>query len=374
MQIRLCSHLEATRAPELEGVALAERTRGANVMKTPQLLTTALALALAATAACNRADASREANEAAAEVRRAAGVAGDRLADGWLTAKVQAKYFADDDIKARYIDVSSRDGTVTLKGFVENEAVRQEALRIARETEGVARVDDQLLLGQAPQTAAASTGSSPATPAPEAVGTTGASGSPAPGTAIDDATVTSLVQAKYFLDPGIKARSIDVSTRNGIVTLRGQVASDNERAQALLLARTTLGVERVEDGLAIDASLAPPAPSASTGSTPLPSGRIAGAGTAAPAATPPAAGASAAGSTAVGTSGARAADTTVETAIKSKLSRDAQLKGIEVSARDGVVLLQGTVASQATKQRALTAARETEGVMQVVDRLSVKGK
>ena len=42
--------------------------------------------------------------------------AGDRLADGWLTAKVQAKFFADDDIKARYIDVATRllnaDGTL----------------------------------------------------------------------------------------------------------------------------------------------------------------------------------------------------------------------------------------------------------------------
>jgi hyperosmotically inducible protein len=331
-----------------------------------QLFVSALALAVATTA-CNRSDASREAREAAAEVRRAAGIAGERLADGWLTARVQAKFFGDKDVKARYIDVSSRDGIVTLKGFVENEAVRQEALRIAQGTDGVARVNDQLLLGQAPPMVA-SAGSSPA-----AVGTTGSSGAPVPpaGTAIDDATVTSLVQAKYFLDPSVKARSIDVSTANGIVTLRGHVASDNERAQALLLARTTLGVDRVEDSLTIDASLAQPTASASTGTSPLPSASIAGAGAAAPAvpsATPP----GAAGSSAVGTSGVRTADANVETAIQSKLTRDAQLKGIEVSMRDGIVLLQGSVANQAAKQRALTAARETEGVTQVVDRIGVK--
>jgi osmotically-inducible protein OsmY len=38
------------------------------------------------------------------------------------------------------------------------------------------------------------------------------------------------------------------------VTLRGAVGSDAERTQALALARATTGVERVEDGLTVDAS------------------------------------------------------------------------------------------------------------------------
>jgi osmotically-inducible protein OsmY len=185
--------------------------------------------------------------------------------------------------------------------------------------------------------------------------------------------VTSLVQSKYFVDPSIKMRDIDVSTTNGVVTLRGQVASDTERAQALLLARTTYGVQRVEDALTIDASLAQPV--AGTGGTPaggsLPSSPVAGAGEAAPAATatPPTS-----PSPAAGTSDARAADSPLEKTLRSKLATDPQVKaaGLEVSARDGIVLLQGTVATQAAKQKALTLARETEGVMQVIDRIAVK--
>jgi hyperosmotically inducible protein len=333
-----------------------------------RLLSTALAVA-AATAACSRSDVSREAREATVEVRSAARQAGERLTDGWLTAKVQAKFFADEDVKARYIDVSSQDGIVTLKGFVENEDVRQEALRIARSTDGVTRVEDQLLLGQAPQTASAQppTGTS-AAPMPQLVGTSGSSESTTSTSAagLDDSTVTSLIQAKYYLDPHVKARSIDVSSTNGVVTLRGQVASDNERAQALLLARTTQGVQRVEDSLTIDASLSQPTGGAAPGSASLPSSSIAGAGTAAPSAP------SASRSTAVGTSGARSADATVESALRSKLHGNAQLKGIEISARDGVVLLQGSVANQTAKQRALSLVRETEGVTQVVDRLTIK--
>jgi osmotically-inducible protein OsmY len=42
-----------------------------------------------------------------------------------------------------------------------------------------------------------------------------------------------------------------------------------------------------------------------------------------------------------------------------------------VTAKNGVVLLQGTVTSAAAKQRALTIARGTDGVTQVVDRVQV---
>jgi hyperosmotically inducible protein len=318
---------------------------------------------------CSREDTSREAREAAAEVRTVAARAGERLADSWLTAKVQARFFADDDIKARYIDVSSRDGTVTLKGFVESDAVRSEAVRIARNIDGVTHVDDQLLLGQAPQTAVNA-------PPPPAVGTSGSSGaSPAgrPAALPDDAMVTSLIQSRYFLDPSIKMRNIEVSAINGVVTLRGTVAGNNERAQALLLARTTEGVERVEDGLTIDASLGVPGPAAggTAAAAPLPSAPIAGADAAAPAttATP-----SSRASTAVGTSGARPADSSLEKNLRSKLAADPQTKGVslDISARDGVVLLQGTVATAAIKQKAISVARQGEGVVQVVDRITVK--
>jgi hyperosmotically inducible periplasmic protein len=336
-------------------------------MKTALPLTL-IVIACSAMAACSREETSREAREAAAGVKTVAARAGDRLADSWLTAKVQAKFFADDDIKARYIDVSSRDGNVTLKGFVESDAVRQEAIRIARTTDGVTHVEDRLLLGQAPQTAMG------VTPASAPVGTSGSTVMPRSGAAAvpNDSMVTSLIQSKYFVDPRIKMRSIDVSTTSGVVTLRGNVASDNERAQALLMARTTEGVERVEDALTIDASLATPVAGASGAATgsPLPSTPIAGAGV--PAAAGPAAPQSS-GVTAAGASGTQPADASLETTIRSKLAGDAQLKAarLEVSARAGVVLLQGTVATQALKQKALTLAREGPGVVQVIDRIKV---
>jgi len=306
-------------------------------MKTPQLFIAALAAALIPASACNRADTDENARRAAAGMREAAVRAGDRLADSWLTTKIQAQYFADEDIKARYINVFTREGVVTLKGHVDSARAREQALNIARYTDGVRRVEDQLVgasatAGAAPETLAADhRGSAVAT-----------SGTVPPADAgadrMDDASVTSRVQAKYFLDPSVKARQIEVETRERVVTLRGEVASDNERAQALLLARTTEGVERVEDALTVNAALAggelvpvqPPAPPHSD-------------------------------------------DEALVARVQSRWSAepDLQALSIQATAKDGVLLVEGTLPTAAARQRAIAVARGTDGVVQVVDRTRV---
>ena len=164
---------------------------------------------------------------------------------------------------------------------------------------------------------------------------------PARGVA-DDSTVTSRIQAKFFLDQTIKGRRIDVDTHGGIVTLRGDVASDNERAQALLLARTTEGVERVEDALTVNAAIEPPAPdTAKAAEVPSPSS---------------------------------ADDEALISRVQAQFGEEASLKSatITVTAKDGVVLLDGVAPTAAAKQQAITAARGTDGVVQVIDRITVE--
>jgi osmotically-inducible protein OsmY len=178
---------------------------------------------------------------------------------------------------------------------------------------------------------------------------------------LDDSRVTSSVQSKFFLDNTIKMRRIEVSTRQGVVTLRGEIASDNERAQALLLARTTEGVDRVEDNLTVNPALDQSATAAP--------GAAATPGAARP--NPPAAGQEPAAPDAQAPAGQ---DDTLAREVESRLSanrvtRDAK---IAVTARDGVVLLEGTVTSMAVKTRILTLARGTKGVLQVVDRITVR--
>jgi hyperosmotically inducible protein len=288
-------------------------------MKTPQLLCGAIALA-AALAGCDRAatqaDAKKVATEVASNVKAGTQVvaakAGDELSDGWLSTKIQSKFVADQDIKATDIDVSTRDGVVTLKGRVLNEPMRSLAVAIAKNTNGVKQVVDQLSVTIAAPVAAG-----------RPVATTGtvttATTRPGP---LDDARITSSIQAKYFLDDKIKGRPINVETTNGVVTLRGEVGSEIERGEALLLARTTEGVKRVEDSLTV------------TGGPD---------------------------------------DNALSARIQSTLSADGQMKGasIDVTARSGVVLLEGTAPSTAAKQRALSLARDADGVTQIIDRIRI---
>jgi osmotically-inducible protein OsmY len=229
-------------------------------MRTPQLLTwAALVVALGSGAACNRADTDAQTSRAAADVRAAAQKAGDELSDAWLTTQIQAKYFADRDIKGRYIDVSTNDRVVTLEGYVPSEEARQRVVQIARNASGVREVQDRLLIGRAPQDANRTL---PAETAPTS-GRTEAPPAPAPssepantssvGQQIDDARITTTIQAKFFMSPVVKGRHIDVDSRGGVVTLRGEVGSEREREEALRVAREADGVQRVEDMLTVNA-------------------------------------------------------------------------------------------------------------------------
>jgi len=310
-------------------------------MKAPQLFGVALTLAIALSG-CHRpaskAEVQQTASDAAATVKVESAKAREQLADAWLTTKIQSKFVGDREIKATDINVSSHDGVVTLKGRVLNDPMRTLAVAIAQNTDGVRQVVDQLNVEIAPPVPARAQNAA----TPDAVATTGTAGNtarPATVPASDDARITSSIQSKYFMDERIKGRHIDVATDGGVVTLNGEVGDETERAEALLLARTTEGVKRVEDSLTVTAGQ----PSAVTSTAAAP------------------------------TVAASAGDETLTARIKSQLSSDTQIKGapLDVSAKNGVVLLQGTVTTRAAKQRALTLARGTDGVTQVVDRIRI---
>ena len=65
-----------------------------------------------------------------------------------ITAKIKAKMALDDTVKALDIDVDTVGTTVTVSGVVKSESQRQRALALARETEGVKQVVDQLRLNR----------------------------------------------------------------------------------------------------------------------------------------------------------------------------------------------------------------------------------
>jgi hyperosmotically inducible protein len=68
---------------------------------------------------------------------------------------------------------------------------------------------------------------------------------------LTDAGRTAKIKSKMALDDTVKARTIDVTTSNGIVTLTGTVGSEAERAKAVQLAKETQGVTLVVDHLRV---------------------------------------------------------------------------------------------------------------------------
>ena len=61
-----------------------------------------------------------------------------------LTSKIKAKMVLDDNIKARAIDVTTDDSSVTLTGTVRSVDEHDRAVRLARDTAGVQHVADHL--------------------------------------------------------------------------------------------------------------------------------------------------------------------------------------------------------------------------------------
>jgi len=84
------------------------------------------------------------ARSAAQTTKVAAGRTQEALGEAAITAKIKSKMALDDYVKARTVNVSTHGSTVTLTGTVQSEQERQRAVRLARETEGITQVVDQL--------------------------------------------------------------------------------------------------------------------------------------------------------------------------------------------------------------------------------------
>ena len=78
--------------------------------------------------------------------------------DDAITTDIKAKMFSEPALKAATVDVVSKQGEVTLTGQVPDDAARLAAYKIASETKGVSRVNDQMSVATAqisvPQAAA----------------------------------------------------------------------------------------------------------------------------------------------------------------------------------------------------------------------------
>lgn len=73
--------------------------------------------------------------------------AGEEITDGWITTRIKSKFVGEDALKDSDIHVSTDNHVVTLTGTVMSAAGRAKAVALAKEVEGVRRVDDRVTIG-----------------------------------------------------------------------------------------------------------------------------------------------------------------------------------------------------------------------------------
>lgn len=142
--------------------------------------------------------------------------------DSGTTSVIQQTLEANEKVKARQVDVETREGVVYLTGVVDTEEARREAGRIAWRTEGVRGVENNLTVGERTV-----------------------------GSWIDDVTISSKIKSKLIATSDIRAGDIDVSSSQGVVTLIGRVSSQSIKSEAARLARDTRGVKDVNNELLV---------------------------------------------------------------------------------------------------------------------------
>ncbi|NUZ05802.1 BON domain-containing protein [Piscinibacter koreensis] len=71
------------------------------------------------------------------------------------------------------------------------------------------------------------------------------------GEVVDDVSIGTQLKAKYAADPDISALKVNIDTREGAVSLRGEVKSLAIRRKAEAMAREIKGVKSVDNQLVI---------------------------------------------------------------------------------------------------------------------------
>lgn len=189
--------------------------------------------------------------------------AGDATADAAITTAVKTKLLADTKVGGLKIDVDTKDNVVTLTGPVHSVAERNEAVRLARTTTGVKRVVSKLVV----EKTVATTGrtdrvkteikddskavAEKTEQVAKKVGNATEKAAKDTGANITDAAITSAVKTKFLADTKVGGLMINVDTNHHVVTLTGTVRSAAERDEAMRLAKTTKGVDKVVDKLVI---------------------------------------------------------------------------------------------------------------------------
>jgi osmotically-inducible protein OsmY len=158
------------------------------------------------------------------------------------------------------------------------------------------------------------------------------------GAGLEDAKTTAAVKAAVSLNRGLRPHGLAVSTERGVVTLRGTVPEDALRTTAERVAASVPDVRQVVNQIEVSPSAARVVPADRT-------------------------------------LGETVDDRSLEVQVRLALSLNRALRnaGIRVEAYRRAVTLSGRVERPELRSEAVGIARETDGVLEVIDRIEADG-
>ena len=162
----------------------------------------------------------------------------DQPSDLWTKASLMTTYTLNRQLNPFKIDADVRNGVETLRGTVDSEVDRDLAGELAQCVDGIREVKNELKVS--PDASQMQAGDD----------TDGAERSFL--RKVDDANLTAKVKSQLLWNSNTSGLAIDVDTRNGVVSLSGNVASEAEANLAEQIARNTRDVVNVENNLEVN--------------------------------------------------------------------------------------------------------------------------
>lgn len=138
-------------------------------------------------------------------------------ADADITSAINTELWTDNAVTANQIDVTTRNGVVTLEGTVDHLLARDRAEALAAATVGVRTIVNRIKVE--------------------------------PLTARSDGELREAVEDAWLIDPATDKYEIEAEVEDGVVTLRGEVESYAEKTLAETVAKGVRGVRAIENEL-----------------------------------------------------------------------------------------------------------------------------
>jgi hyperosmotically inducible protein len=149
--------------------------------------------------------------------------------DAWVTMKVKGALAFHRNVSATGTEVETTDGVVTLKGKAATQAQRELTTEYAKDVEGVKEVRNLMTVSGVKHT--------------ETV-----------GEKIDDSSITAQIKTSLLFHRSTHTLATKVTTKNGVVSLKGEANNAAEKDLVGKLAEDIHGVKKVDNHMTVKGS------------------------------------------------------------------------------------------------------------------------